>query len=97
MTEGIDLHEIGESKNDIAESESRFLLDGFKDLNVKVHFLSDNLEKIYGKQRYQGLFDVVVASVNAGDFLEEKVKPIFKPGSKLFVETVDTLCILRKE
>lgn len=98
ITEGISLGAIAEGDNEDAKEEgTRELLEGFKQLNLKLHFLSDDLSKIYGKQKYQGLFDIAVASINAGDFLEDSVLPLFKPGSKLFVETVDTLCILRKE
>jgi hypothetical protein len=57
MEEGIE----GASGIDV---EDRKLLDGFKQLNVKIHLLADqDITALRTKSKYEGLFDIGVLSL----------------------------------
>jgi len=52
----------GDRLVDKANEGSRRLLNGFKMLNLQIHLLSDDLDKIFTKQKYKNLFDIGVLS-----------------------------------
>lgn len=96
----IDLGDIPEGITEVKEENigTRKLLQAFSFLNVKIHLLTDDLNKLYKKQKYQDYFDVGVLSINSADKMkEEDNKNIWKPGAKIHIETCDQLCILKKE
>lgn len=99
-SETIDLSKIseGQSKVKMENEGSRMLLEGFKFLNVKIHLLSDDLNKIYKKEKYQNYFDIGVLSMSSGDRMkDEENKNIWKNGAKVHIETCDQLVIFKKE
>lgn len=64
----IDLGKIDEGHRDIKKENigTRKLLDGYTHLNVKIHLLSDDLSKLYTRQKYKDLFDIGVLSTTSG-------------------------------
>lgn len=66
--EPIDLGKIDEGHRNLKKENegTRKLLDGYTHLNVKIHLLSEPLEKLYTKQKYQDLFDIGVLSTVSG-------------------------------
>lgn len=98
--EGIDLGKITEGNKDIKKEKegTRETLEGFTHLNVKIHFISDPLDKLYTKQKYQDLFDIGVLSTVSGiKIKDDLVNNIFKKGAKVHVETGDNLIPLKKD
>merc|ERR1712238_357861 len=88
----IDLSEIPEGSDEVKKENigTRKLLDGFKFLNVKIHLLTDSLDKIYQKQRYQNLFDVGVLSVASAIHMKDaEMKSVFKKNAKVHLELCD--------
>jgi len=64
--------------------------------NVKIHLLTDDLPKIYGRSKYSELFDIGVLSIHSADLAgNSDINKIFKPNAKVHIETSDLLVILR--
>lgn len=59
-----------EAEKDLVFERAGDLLSGFKKLNVKIHFMTENLEGIAKRKKFEGLFDVVVL----GLLLQQEVK-----------------------
>lgn len=99
--EKIDLRGIEEIKDHVKEENegTRNLLHGFKQANVKIHLLSDSLEKIFDKQKYEGLFDVGVLSVYSANIIggDKDINKIFKRKAIVHVESADFIVILDKK
>lgn len=96
----IDLSEIPEGDDEVKKENigTRKLLEGFKFLNVKIHLLTDSLDKIYQKQRYQDLFDVGVLSVASAIHMKDaELKNIFKKNGKVHLELCDNFVVLKKD
>ena len=96
----IDLNNVVESKNDTVKEEdigTRRLLKGFKMANIKIHLLSEDLDRLYTKQKYNNLFDIGVLSIHSANKIDEKMSSIFKKGAAVHVETADMLCFLKKD
>jgi hypothetical protein len=67
-------------------------------LNIKLHFLSDDLETIYKKARYQDLFDVAVLSINSATRIkEEGFKVLLKEDAKIYVENAKFFVLFKAE
>lgn len=60
--------------------------------------MSDDIDKIFSKQKYSELFDIAVLSINSANNIDkEGFNNIFKNGSYVHIETADNLAVLRKE
>ena len=61
----INLLDIDEGKNVVSKENegTRKLLDGFKKLNVKIHFVSDEIKSLHKKKHYKNLFDIGILSM----------------------------------
>ena len=59
----------GDREVDKENQGTRRLLNGFKLLNVQIHLLSDDLEKLYTKQKYKNLFDIGVLSTASANYI----------------------------
>mmetsp|Transcript_32934 Transcript_32934/g.50362 ORF Transcript_32934/g.50362 Transcript_32934/m.50362 type:complete len:140 (+) Transcript_32934:1128-1547(+) len=97
---GINLIEIDEHLSGAQAQEeegSRKLLPGFSLGKIKIHLLTEDLEKLASKQKYQGLFDVGVLSIHSSNKITEALNPMFKKTASIHVETSDNLVILKKE
>lgn len=68
----INLLDIDEGKNVVAKENegTRKLLDGFKRLNVKIHFLSDELKNLHKKKHYKSLFDIGILSMHSANQID---------------------------
>ena len=65
---------------------------------MKIHLLSDDLDKIFTKQKFSDLFDVAVSSINSANNIDkEGFNTIFKNGAYVHIETADNLAVLKKE
>lgn len=98
--ETIDLGKIQEGTNTVKEEDigTRRLLDGFKKLNIKLNFITEDITRIFKKSKYENLFDTAVLSVNTNEFLtSDDGMKVFKEGAKVHVETCDTLVCFKKE
>lgn len=98
--ETIDLGKIQEGSSTVKEEDigTRRLLDGFKKLNIKLNFITEDITRIFKRQKYENLFDTAVLSINTNEFLHsDDGMKVFKPGAKVHVETVDTLVLFKKE
>lgn len=96
----IDLGEIPEGNDQVKEENigTRKLLEGFKFLNIKVHLLTDTLDKLYTKQKYNNLFDIATLSIASGIHMKDAdFKKIMKKNAKVHVELSDQLVILKKD
>jgi hypothetical protein len=95
----INLLDIDEGNSKVkAENEgTRRLLPGFSMANVKIHFLSDDIEKLYTKQKYRDLFDIGVLSIHSNNKISKELNCMFKKGAHVHVETADMLVPLSKE
>ena len=96
----IDLAQIDEGKAQLKQENegTRRLLPGFEMANVKIHLLTDELPKIYGRGKYAQLFDIGVLSIHSASNADNaEINKIFKPNAKVHVETSDMLVILRKD
>eukprot|EP00355_Strombidium_rassoulzadegani_P006447 CAMPEP_0168617932 /NCGR_PEP_ID=MMETSP0449_2-20121227/5803_1 /TAXON_ID=1082188 /ORGANISM="Strombidium rassoulzadegani, Strain ras09" /LENGTH=311 /DNA_ID=CAMNT_0008658775 /DNA_START=147 /DNA_END=1082 /DNA_ORIENTATION=+ len=98
----IDLSQINEGASTQASEEegSRRLLPGFINANVKIHLLSDDIEKLFTKQKYAELFDIGCLSITSANNVgkeEIDLNKLFKKGASVHVESSDTLVILKKE
>lgn len=72
------------------------MLKGFKIANIHIHLLSDDLDKLQTKSKFNDLFDIGVFSIYSSGKIEEKVNYLFKKGAKVHVETADYLVQLSK-
>lgn len=61
-----------------SENQSRGLLDGFIQANVKIHLLSGKLEKLTEKKKYKNLFDIGVFSVQSANSISKDISCLFK-------------------
>merc|ERR1712227_880369 len=96
----IDLGNITEGKTEVKKENigTRKLLEGFKFLKIKIHLLSDSLDKIYTKQKYQEYFDAGILGLGAADRMtDEGHNNIWKKGAKVHIESADNLVIMKKE
>lgn len=68
----INLLDIDEGKNTVTKENegTRKLLDGFKRLNVKIHFLSDELKNLHKKKHYKSLFDIGILSMHSANQID---------------------------
>ena len=72
-------------------------MPGFKVAKAKIHLLSDDLERLYKKEKYKNLFDIGVFSIHSGNVISEDMSVLFKKGSRIHIESSDNLVILKKE
>merc|ERR1712159_276634 len=79
----------------MGDEGTRRLLKGFTMGNIKVHLLSDDLQKLYTKAKYRDLFDIGILSMHSS--ISEDMNVLFKKKAKIHVETVDNLCSISKE
>lgn len=102
LTEGgkkIDLLDINEGNNEVKKENegTRKLLKGFEMGNFKIHLLSDSINKLYTKQKYNSLFDICVLSIHSANQIGKDFGYLLKKGSKVHVETADNLVTLTKD
>ena len=102
LTEQVDLMKIDEGDREVKEENigTRRLLSGFKQLNAKIYLLSGDLDSIFEKQKYAGLFDIGVLSTHSCNYVGKEgngINKIFKKGAMVHIETVDQLCICKDE
>jgi len=64
---------------------------------VRVHFLSGNIEKLYQKKKYQGLFDIGVLSVGSANQITRDLSVIFKDQAFVHCETADYMVLLKED
>lgn len=94
--------QIDEGGREVKEENkgTRRLLNGLKLLNVQIHLLSDDLDKIFTKAKYKDLFDIGVLSTHSANYVGKEgngINAIFKSDAKVHIETVDQLCITNKK
>ena len=80
-----------------SETQSRCLLDGFVQSNVKFHLISGNLEKMYDKKKYRHFFDIGVLSVNSANQISKDLSVLFKDKARVHCETADYMVILKQD
>ena len=74
------------SKNN-NESKTNELLQAFKEVNFKIHFVSGDIEKsIYKKKKFKNYFDVVLYGFHASTKFSEKQKDIIKNSTRILFE-----------
>lgn len=73
------------------------MLDGFVRGNVKIHFLTSKLEKLFVKKKFAKYFDIGVLSVHSANEISSEMSVLFKKGAKVHVETCDYMVILKPE
>lgn len=68
----INLLDIDEGKNTVSKENegTRKLLDGFRKLNVKIHFLSGDFKELHKKKHYKNLFDIGVMSMQSANQID---------------------------
>ena len=95
----IDLKDIDEAKDEVKPENkgTRKLLAGFKQANIKIYLLSEDLNRLYNKQRYLDLFDIGVFSIHSANHIEEGLNAIFRKGAMVHVETADYLTVVKKD
>ena len=96
----VDLNDIDEGAAYTVKKEdegSRRLLQGFKMANIKIHLLSEDIDRLYTKKKYFDMFDIGVLSIHSANLVDEKMSTIFKKGARVHIETADMLCNLNKE
>ena len=59
--------------------------------------LTDDLDKIFNKQKYNSLFDIAVLSIHSANKITESMNVVMKDKAKVHIETCDNLCVLKKE
>ena len=60
--------------------------------------MSDDLDKIFTKQKYSELFDIAALSINSANNIgKEGFNNVFKNGAYVHIETADNLAVLKKE
>jgi hypothetical protein len=96
---GVNLAEIDEGKRDVKpENEgTRRLLKGFTQANVKIHLLTDSIDKLYTKSKYKDLFDIGVLSIHSSNKIDTDFLSLFKEGAKLHIESADMIVIMNKK
>ena len=98
--EQINLLDIDEGKNEVRKEDegTRRLLQGFKNANVKIHLLSEDIDKLFTKSKFRNLFDAAALSIHSANHIDkEGYNNLFKNGSHVHIETSDYLCVLKKE
>ena len=90
---------IDEGKSEVKKEDegTRRLLRGFTQANIKIHLLTDEIDKLYSKQKYQNLFDIGVLSIYSTGKIDEYLSILFKKGAKIHVESADMVVPLSKE
>lgn len=79
------------------ENAQRHLLPGFVQSNLKIHFLSGNLDKLYLKKKYNHKFDLGCLSIHSANNIKQEMTYLFKDQAKVHVETADYLFIFKEE
>ena len=72
-------------------------MKGLKLANIKIHLLSEDIEKLYSKSKYADLFDIGVLSIYSANKIDESMNAIFKKGAHVYVESADMVVPLSKE
>ena len=94
----IDLAEIEEGKcTEPDTGETRRLLPGFIQANIRIHLLTDDLTTLYKKSKYDSLFDIGVLSLQSANYIDGKLPKLFKNGAKVHIESADNLVIMKKD
>jgi len=95
----INLAEIDEGSREVQPDKegTRRLLPAFEVANVKIHLLTDSLDKLYSKSKYKDLFDIGVMSIHSANKIDPELMVLFKDKAKLHVETADYIVIMKKE
>jgi len=86
--------DLGLSKD---KNQTRHLLDGFKQLGVKIHLLSGSIDKLYTKKKFHGLFDIGVLSVHSANRISKEFTTLFKDSARVHCESADYLLVLKPE
>lgn len=74
------------------------LLDGLKNINFKIHFLTDDFEKICKKKKFKGFFDVAsLGFIYTANLKRKEFVQTLKEGGKLYVEKSVYQVPLKKE
>jgi Domain of unknown function (DUF4471) len=77
-----------EAESDLVFERAGDLLSGFKKLNVKVHLLTENLEGLSKRKRFEGLFDLVALGLlQQQEVKGSGLKKILKPKGVVVQET----------
>jgi hypothetical protein len=69
----------------LTESSDNSLLSGFKKLNIKIHFLTGNLETISKKKKFNNIFDIILLGFNSKNIFD-KLSVLGKKDMTLLVE-----------
>jgi len=79
------------------EKKPRQLLEGFKRLNVKLHFLTGKISNFYQKSKYSKLFNVVALSMRCSDRLNKDFNQLLADGCFIHVENGNKLVIFDEQ
>lgn len=79
------------------EGETRRLLPGFIQANIRIHLLTDDLTNIYKKSKFDSLFDIGVLSLQSANYIDTKLNKVFKDKAKVHVESADNIVIMKKD
>ena len=95
----VDLTDVVEGDEAAGDNEGdRVLLQGFRDLNVKIHLLADkDLLALRSKKKFKGLFDCAVLGLNSANFISTELSELFRDKARVHVETSDYLILLKAE
>lgn len=82
----------------IYEEGDRRWLKGFRNANVHFHLMAEpNLKSLKTKQKYRGLFDGGVLSINSAALIGDDFSQLFKDKARIHCETADYLIALTPE
>jgi hypothetical protein len=92
---GVNEGEAGES---VYESGDRQWLKAFRHANVHFHLMADqDLKQLKTKQKFRGLFDGGILSINSAAYISEDFSLLFKDKARVHCETADFLIMLSAE
>ena len=75
------------NNNNNKEYKTNELLQAFKEVNFKIHFVSGDIEKsIYKKKKFKNYFDIVLYGFHASTKFSEKQKEIIKNSTRILFE-----------
>jgi len=92
---------VEESKDtediDKDEEKERVLLEGFKRLNIKIHFLTGKMANFYQKSKFKKLFNIVVLSMRCSDRLKKEFNQLLAEECYIMVENGSKLIIFDEQ
>ena len=62
------------------------LIQGFRELNVKLHFLSGSIDKLFRKKKFNNFFDIILYGFHASSKFDLTQKNVLKPNTRILFE-----------